>query len=242
MLPGAASAQDQVLAVRIRLPDLRLDPTLRTYAAVVTSGYTNCQVRILDDNQHLMEYSREWGTEPNVPLGQVLQGSLPGRRPILCPTELLLRPTRLQTPSVAAAITQTNELQLGGMKPVSFRQGPSTDQDELNKLKASAKSARFITDPARPPGGRFELMIWHPGSIMLCIWANDQAVGPPLYRQELPDRAAGSNTVPWDLRTSKGNLVKTGRYLATLTCKPTKMPGVQVQPTTLASYFAVITT
>lgn len=235
--PGLASELQEGAPFALRLPDLELDPKLQTLAAAVTSGFTSCQIQILDTGGQVLQSSKEWGTEPNRPESAILKGALPGVRPVLCPTRVVLRPTRQRVPSVTVAIRQAESDSAVRIRPVRSVAGPNDSRD-IDILREMALRARFKDDPAKPPGGQFQVVTPYDSSIWLRIWAGEQATGHPVYARTVPNRAFGSNALPWDLHSSKGALVKSGRYLAIIYCKPL-LP--KLHATVLASYFAVIT-
>ncbi len=235
--PGLRTEPSEGAPFSLQLPSLELDPGLQTLAAAITSGFTSCQIQVLDSEGRVRESSRDWGTEPNRPEGAILQGTLPGARPVPCPIRVLLRPTRPRVPSVTVAIQQA-ETDFGfPARPVRWVAGPADFRD-LDFLRQTALRARFRDDPAKPPGGRFEVDIRYDSSLWLRIWAGEHAIGHPVYETTVPKRANGPNALPWDLHSSKGDLVKSGHYLAIISCKP-GLP--KLHPTVLASYFAVIT-
>jgi len=229
MWPGLGPELKEGEPFTLSLPEWPFDPTLPTYASVSTSGYTNCQVRVVDRKHELLQSSLDWGTEPNVPEAAQLKGSLPGTRPSLYATQIQMRPTRPKTPSVSLALTQSPALLL---RPVSFQSA------NLQLLKNLAAAARFLEDPAHLPGGRFQANLSYDSSILLRIWGGEAARGEPVYQRKLLNRPSGSNEIPWNLHSSKGSLVPSGRYLATMVCQPMS---AKVLPTLLMSYFAVIT-
>lgn len=235
--PGLASELQEGAPFALQLPSLELDPKLQTMAAAVTSGFTSCEIQILDGYGHVTQSSREWGTEPNRPEGAILQGALSGAGPVLCPTRVLLRPTRKRIPSVTVAIQQAETDSSVHLRPVLSVAGPNDSRD-LDFLRQTALRARFREDPAKPPGGHFEVDTPYDSSMWLRIWAGEQAISHPVYEKTVPQRPFGSNALPWDLHSSKGDLVKSGRYLAIIFCKPLL---AKLHPMVLASYFAVIT-
>ena len=235
--PGLASELEEGAPFALKLPNLVLDPKLQTLAAAVTSGFTSCQIQILDADGRVRQSSREWGTEPNRPESAVLQGALPGASPVVCATRVLMRPTRPRIPSVAVAIRQAESDSVVRIRPVQSLAGPNDSRD-IDVLRQMALRARFKEDPAKPPGGQFQVDTAYDSSIWLRVWAGEQANGRPVYEKTVPNRAFGSNALPWDLHSSKGDLVKSGHYLAIIYCKPLLS---KLHATVLASYFAVIT-
>jgi hypothetical protein len=236
--PNFAGAIEEGAPFALHLPELKLDPRLLTYAAVDTSGFTNCQVLILDARGYVVQKSPGWGTEPNTPEGAPLAGMLPGKLPISCRAQIVMQPTRKTIPSVAVAIEQGGSQPLPRLTPAEFGAPFTSDsQDIINRLKEVARLARFIKDPAQPPGGQFQVALSNNSSIFVRIWAGEKAVGEPIYQRKLFDRPSGMNAIPWNLRTSKGTSVPAGRYFAFLLCVPT---ATALQPTALASYFAVL--
>lgn len=218
----------------VELPPLPLDLNLPTYAAVDTSGYTNCQVRVLDENHHLLLQSTDWGTEPDRPNGARLQGKLAGEGEGKYVIRVAMRPTRNKTPSVAMAIHQGGDEDLPAVKLVALQD----EQQAIERLKNMARQARFVDDPAHLPGGHFTVDLMNDASVFLQIWKGEAAQGAPLYQKGFANVPTGRNPIGWNLQTTHGKVVAAGRYFATLMCSPTH---AKLHPTILASYFEVMT-
>lgn len=220
----------------LELPELKLDPRLPTYAAVDTSGFTNCQVLVSDAEKKIRLQSKNWGTEPDAPNGALLAGRLFGETPMGCVVQVRMTPTREATPSVALVVKQGEPEALALLRQAAWRGVTGSAQEEIERSKKMARLARFEKDPATPPGGQFRVDLASDSSILLRIWAGEKATGAPIYKRQFFDRPQGINPIFWDLHTGGGGVAPAGRYLAVLLCTPT---ATGMKPTVLASYFAI---
>jgi hypothetical protein len=207
--------------VVLELPPLTFDPGVPVFAAVNTSGHTDCQVQILGGTGQPVLQSRRWGTEPNVSNAAQLSGEVRGRTPQQLKVRISMHPTARKTPSAAMAM----------------RQGTAVDLEELKRL---ARQARFVKDPARLPGGQFEVILRADSSLTLEIWPNEGHGGKPVYKHTFANLPGGTEPIPigWNLRENNGAVVPAGRYFAALIARP--IAG-SLHPTYMSSYFAVIT-
>lgn len=106
-------------------------------------------------------------------------------------------------------------------------------------LGPSVGKTGFVPDPARPPGGRFEVFLPAPASVLARIWTGDGQTGRLVFSFRQPDLPEGPNPIGWDLKNTRGTIVPTGRYLGRLDCSPVE-PGLH--PFLFIVSFAVDTT
>ena len=215
-MPQLAHSQE-FSPITIEWPNVTLDPKADSFAAVDTSGYTTCQVQVVDRENKVLLTSQQWGTEPNVPNGMQLQGDLLKGKAGPYLVRVVMRPTRKAVPSVAMVQTQ----------------GPGVN---VQRLKHDSLLARFQDDPARPPGGKFMLDLSTNASVYLKIFKGEVLSGSPVYSNHFPNLPQGPNSIPWDLKTPKGSQVPSGQYSASLVCMPT-VPGLH--PTNILAFFGV---
>lgn len=238
---GSRSAGQGVAApFTIDVTDVALARGVPTFVAVNTSGYTSCEVSLLDPSGRVRSTSRKWSTEPDVSNGQAI-GPLvtagEARVPIAHTVRIAMQPTRAATPSMAMALMQVDPavpLERGIVQQA--RTSPAAP-DPLEDAKRMARLARFVDDPATPPGGRFLAALTTDSSIQLRIWQGEAVRGAPIHQAQFKHLPAGTHEVPWNLATRTGP-APTGRYLGVLLCVPVDP---RLRPTTLAAYFAVRT-
>lgn len=236
MLMAFPAGLEEGAPFALDLPLMTLDPNLTTYAAVDTSGFTTCQIRVLNARGFIVQESKEWRTEPDVPNGAQLDGRLQGETPARYAVRIVMRPTRRRTPSVAVALTQGKHKTLARSGPAEFRNAATKkSHEEIEQVKEMALRVRFVGDPARSPGGQFEVDLTRDSSVSLRIWAGETATGIPVYKKLFANLPSGRNPIPWDLRTLQGIPVPAGRYVAFLLCRP----ATREAPIRLASYFGV---
>jgi hypothetical protein len=174
-----------------------LDATAPASFACKTSRSTMLHLDIVDDQRVVVFKSQDWSAEPNRPVSKRL---VFGGRPHLRRefTANLSVKYGADAPSVAFALAQ-------GIDP--------------NVLGPSVGKTGFVPDPARPPGGRFEVFLPAAASVLARIWAGEQQAGPLVFSLRQPDLPEGPSPIGWDLR-NHGKLVPTGRYLGRLDCSP----------------------
>jgi hypothetical protein len=215
----AAAQIEEATPVLVELPYAEFDLNVAVFAAVNTSGYTTCQVQLVDTAGRTVLQSQDWGTEPNVSNAEQLKPTQSSTGKQKLKTRIAMRPTRKKTPSVGMAMTQGEGVDLVHLKQVS-------------------KAVRFVKDPAQPPDGHFEVMLTTDASVSVAIWPGEIPQGRPVYQTSISDLPVGRNQIVWKLCENSGRQVKPGRYIALLTSTPTKMG---LHPTTMCSYFGVMT-
>jgi hypothetical protein len=210
---GALPAQVEP-PFKLEFGSVDLEAELAIKMAIVTSGYTTCQVRIFANDGSLAVQSKDWGTEPNAPLS--LEAPPPKKKgPYRTMAEM--RPTRNAKPSMALAISQN----------------PAIDLKTLEKI---AHQVRFLKDPApRPEGGRFIVDAPVRSMLQIQIWRGERCSGKPLYENRVDNVGPGPTPIPWNLRTVSGP-AGAGRYLAYLICTP---KDERRRATGMYSYFGV---
>lgn len=208
---GRYAWSEEFPPVELEFPDVELHSDLPLVAGANTSGYTTCQVQVLDgQGKTILWQSKEWGTEPNKS-NSASTIQLGGNNEMNHVVRAIMRPTRAVTPSMAVAI----------------HQGTDVDKTQIEML---AERARFVADPAqRPKGGGFEVILYRVSTVKVQIWSGTAARGTPVYERQSPNVVPRPDPnpaipVPWDLRTTRGNLALPGRYVALLTCTPNE-PG-----------------
>lgn len=89
--------QDVAPPFTIEVPDLALSTGPPTFVAVNTSGYTSCEVALLDPFGRVRSTSRKWSTEPDVSNGQaieVLATTGDATSPVRHVARITMQPTR----------------------------------------------------------------------------------------------------------------------------------------------------
>lgn len=196
LAPGALQAQmDRMLFITA---PVTLDPSAPASFACKTSQSALLHLDILDDQRVVVFKSQDWGAEPNRPVSKRLQfdGRPHLRRDY---TANLLVKSKAAAPSVAFGLAQ-------GI--------------DLNVLGSSVGKTGFVPDPARPPGGGFEVFLPATASVLARIWTGERQAGPPVFSLQLPDLPEGPNLIGWNLQNARGRLVSSGRYLGRLDCSP----------------------
>jgi hypothetical protein len=201
LAPAALLAQtDRTLFITT---PVTLDATVPASFACKTSQSTTLHLDIVDDRRVVVFKSQDWSAEPNRPVSKRLVfGGTPHLRRDF--TATLSVKYSASAPSVAFALAQ-------GISP--------------NVLGPSVGKTGFTPDPARPPGGRFEIFLPAAASVLTRIWTGEQQTGPPVFSLRQPDLPEGPNPIAWNLRTARGKFVPTGRYLGRLDCSPVQ-PGL----------------
>jgi hypothetical protein len=210
-------AQQQAAPFTLEFPQTELDPTLPTFAAANTSGYTYCQVLVLGMDGQVTAKSQNWATEPGVSVGGQMERLKDGRRDKYRML-MKMQPTSSRKPSVAAVVTQQKSA-------------------DLTRLKQMSQLVRFKDDPGKPPGGRFEVDIYTESSVYVQIWNGESAQGATIFEKAIGHVEPGLNKIAWNLRTSAGNDARPGHYFASLVCTPYNRA---LLPIYVGSYFAVI--
>jgi len=207
LIPGALLAQGRDESVGRREQTLfitapvTLDTTVPASFACRTSQSAVLHLDIVDEQQGVVFKSQDWGAEPNIPVSKRLEF---GAKPHLkrnFTANLSVRYRGATGPSVA------------------FGLGQGIDSAVL---APSVGRTGFIPNPARPPGGRFQLFLPAPASVLARIWAGGRQAGAPVFSSKLPDLPQGQNPIEWNLRNSRGGLVPTGRYMGRLDCSPVR--------------------
>lgn len=231
--------QDLAPPFTIEVPDVVLSPGVPTFVAVNTSGYTSCQVALLDPFGRVRSTSRKWPTEPDVSNGQAIDALATAGDPkslVRHVARVTMEPTRTMTPSMAMAVTQIDPASAVGRAVVQVvHSSVSTAPDFLEDTKQMARLARFVNDPASPPGGQFMAALTTDSSVQLKIWRGETGRGEPVHQAEFKHLPRGTHPIRWDLMTRRG-AAETGRYLGVLVCVPEDR---RLKPTNLAAYFAV---
>jgi hypothetical protein len=193
---GAALAQvDRTLFITA---PVTLDASAPASFACKTSTPTLLHLDIVDDQGLVVFKSQDWPAEPDRPVSKRLEFA---GRPHLrrdYTAQLAVRYSAT-APSVAFALAQ-------GIGP-----GP---------LGTSVGKTGFTPDPARLPGGRFEVFLPAPASILARIWSGERQSGPPVFSSRQPELPEGPNPIAWNLQNSRGKIVPSGRYLGRLDCSP----------------------
>ncbi len=197
-LLAPAALLGQMERVLLITAPVTLDPTAPTSFACKTSQATVLHLDIVDDERVVVFKSQDWSAEPNRPVTKRLElGGTPHLRHNFT-AQLSVR-YKATGPSVAFGLAQ----------------GTS-----LNLLGPSVGKTGFTPDPARPPGGRFELFLPTAANVLARIWAGQQQNGPPVFSLKQPELPEGPNSIAWNLQNARGKLVPTGRYLGRLDCSP----------------------
>ena len=199
LAPAALLAQgDRVL--HITAP-VTLDASAPASFACRTSQSTLLHLDIVDDQRVVVFKSQDWSVEPDRPVSKRLVfGGTPHLRHEF--TANLSVRYKADAPSVAFGLAQ-------GISP--------------NALGPIVGKTRFVPDPARPPGGRFEVFLPAAANVLARIWAGEQQAGPPVFALRQPDLPEGPNPIGWNLRNTHGRLVPSGRYLGRLDCSPVQV-------------------
>jgi hypothetical protein len=197
---GRYAWSEEFAPVELEFPGVELDAELPLVAGANTSGYTTCQVQVLQTDGKMVWQSKEWGTEPNKS-NSAATPRLGGSGEKKHVVRAVMRPTRSTVPSMSVAV----------------HQGTDVDKTQIEML---AEQARFVTDPAqRPTGGHFAITLYFDSTVTLQIWSGNSARGTPVFQAQSHNVQAGGNRVPWDLHTKSGYAAP-GRYVALLTCSP----------------------
>jgi hypothetical protein len=196
LAPCALLAQtDRILLITA---PVTLDASAPASFACKTSQSTMLHLDIVDDQRVVVFKSQDWGAEPNRPVSKRLAlGGKPRLRRDYT-AQLSVRYTA-SAPSVAFALAQ-------GIGP--------------NVLGPSVGKTGFVPDPARLPGGRFEVFLPAPASVLARIWTGERQAGPPVFSLRQADLPEGPNPIGWNLQNARGRVVPTGRYLGRLDCSP----------------------
>lgn len=234
-----AMGQDVAPPFTLEVPDVALSPGAPTFVAVNTSGYTSCEVALVDPFGRVRSTSRKWSTEPDVSNGQAIDSLATAGDPkslVGHVARVTMQPTRATTPSMAMAVTQVALASPEGRGAIQrVRTTAGAAPDVLEETKQMARLARFVNDPASPPGGQFLAVLTTDSSIQLKIWKGESGRGAPVYQEEFKHLPRGTHPIRWDLTTTRGP-ASSGRYLGVLVCTPTD---ARLKPTNLAAYFAV---
>lgn len=195
---GSVGRREQILFITA---PVTLDTTVPTSFACRTSQSAVLHLDIVDERQGVVFKSQDWGAEPDIPVSKRLDF---GGKPHLDRNfiaNLSIRYRGVTGPSV------------------SFGLGQGIDS---GVLAPSVGRTGFVPNPARPPGGRFQLFLPAPASVLARIWAGGHQAGTPVFSSKLPDLSQGQNPIEWNLRNSRGGLVPTGRYMGRLDCSPVR--------------------
>lgn len=196
--PGAGSAGGKEQILLITAP-VTLDTTVPASFACRTSQTAVLHLDIIDERKAVVFKSQDWGAEPDIPVSKRLDF---GGKPHL---------DRNFTANLSVRYR-------GATGPsVSFGLGQAIDS---GVLAPSVGRTGFVPNPARPPGGRFQLFLPAPASVLARIWVGGRQAGTPVFSSKLPELPQGQNPIEWNLRNPRGGLVATGRYMGRLDCSP----------------------
>ncbi len=225
---GAAAAgvcwpgltQEHAAAFTLSLPETEFDPALPIMSAVTASAGTRCQMLVMSGDQQEAVRSKEWvvkGAGDSVTAKmQWAKDTKPGKFGV----QMKMQPDGAKRPSVAVVLTQEKTA-------------------DANRLRQMSLVAPFKDDPAKPPGGHFELDLSTDSAIRLQVWKGESAKGTPIFAKMFGHVGLGAGTriIGWNLQTNTGVNVLPGRYFASLVCTPYDK---EFLPTYFGAYFAVI--
>jgi hypothetical protein len=213
-------AQEQAAAFTLSLPETEFDPTLPLMSAVTASTGMRCQMLVMSGDEKEAVRSKEWvvkGAGDSVTAKmQWAKDTKPGKFGV----QMKMQPDGAKRPSVAVVLTQEKTA-------------------DASRLRQMSLAVPFKDDPAKPPGGHFELDLSTDSAIRLQIWKGESAKGAPIFAKMFGHVGLGAGTriIGWNLKTTQGLDVLKGRYFASLVCTPYDKTFL---PTYFGAYFAVI--